>query len=45
MDSIVDGVSGQRVDDHAELVYELERLLTDEVLREQLGAKAADSQR
>ncbi|MDT7791145.1 MAG: hypothetical protein QOD59_581 [Mycobacterium sp.] len=41
MDSIVDGVTGLLVDDHAELVDELERLLTDEVLREQLGAKAA----
>ena len=39
-DSIVDGVTGQLVDDHAELVGELERLLTDQVLREQLGAKA-----
>jgi glycosyltransferase involved in cell wall biosynthesis len=41
MDSIVDGVTGLLVDDHAELVDELERLLTDQVLREQLGAKAA----
>jgi glycosyltransferase involved in cell wall biosynthesis len=40
-DSIVDGVTGLLVDDHAELVDELERLLTDDVLREQLGAKAA----
>jgi glycosyltransferase involved in cell wall biosynthesis len=40
-DSIVDGVTGLLVDDHDELVAELERLLTDQVLREQLGAKAA----
>jgi glycosyltransferase involved in cell wall biosynthesis len=40
-DSIVDGVTGLLVDDHAGLVDELERLLTDHVLREQLGAKAA----
>jgi glycosyltransferase involved in cell wall biosynthesis len=40
-DSIVDGVTGLLVDDHAELVDGLERLLTDQVLREQLGAKAA----
>jgi glycosyltransferase involved in cell wall biosynthesis len=40
-DSIVDGVTGLLVDDHAELVDELERLLTDRVLREELGAKAA----
>jgi glycosyltransferase involved in cell wall biosynthesis len=40
-DSIVDGVTGLLVDDHAELVDELERLLTDQVLREQLGVKAA----
>jgi len=40
-DSIVDGVTGLLVDDHAELVDELDRLLTDQVLREQLGAKAA----
>ena len=40
-DSIVDGVTGLLVDDHAELVDQLERLLTDQVLREQLGAKAA----
>ena len=40
-DSIVDGVTGLLVDDHDELVAGLERLLTDQVLREQLGAKAA----
>ena len=39
-DSIVDGVTGVLVDDHGELVDQLERLLTDQVLREQLGAKA-----
>jgi glycosyltransferase involved in cell wall biosynthesis len=39
-DSIVDGVTGLLVDDRDELVEQLERLLTDHVLREQLGAKA-----
>jgi glycosyltransferase involved in cell wall biosynthesis len=39
-DSIIDGVTGILVDDHADLVDRLEQLLTDEVLREQLGAKA-----
>lgn len=39
-DSIVDGVTGLLVDDHAGLVAELDRLLSDRVLREQLGAKA-----
>jgi glycosyltransferase involved in cell wall biosynthesis len=39
-DSIVDGVTGLLVDDHDSLVDGLERLLTDQVLREQLGAKA-----
>ena len=39
-DSIVDGVTGLLVDDHAGLVDELEHLLTDHVLREQLGVKA-----
>jgi glycosyltransferase involved in cell wall biosynthesis len=39
-DSIVDGVTGLLVDDHDDLVDQLERLLTDQVLREQLGAKA-----
>lgn len=40
-DSIVDGVTGVLVDGYPELVRELERLLTDDVAREQLGAKAA----
>ncbi|MEU0497300.1 glycosyltransferase family 4 protein [Mycobacterium sp. NPDC006124] len=39
-DSIVDGVTGLLVDDHAELVSCLDRLLSDRVLREQLGTKA-----
>ena len=39
-DSIVDGVTGLLVDDHAELVSRLEQLLCDHVLREQLGTKA-----
>jgi glycosyltransferase involved in cell wall biosynthesis len=39
-DSIVDGVTGLLVDDHGGLVDGLERLLTDHVLRDQLGAKA-----
>jgi glycosyltransferase involved in cell wall biosynthesis len=39
-DSIVDGVTGLLVDDHDDLVDQLERLLTDQVLREQLGTKA-----
>lgn len=39
-DSIIDGVTGVLVDDRTELVDRLERLLSDEVLREQLGAKA-----
>ena len=39
-DSIVDGVTGLLVDDHDGLVDGLDRLLTDRVLREQLGAKA-----
>lgn len=39
-DSIVDGVTGMLVDDSDQLVDGLERLLTDGVLREQLGAKA-----
>lgn len=40
-DSIVDGVTGLLVDDHAELTDRLEALLADRVLREELGAKAA----
>ena len=40
-DSIVDGVTGLLVDDHSALASHMERLLTDGVLREQLGAKAA----
>jgi glycosyltransferase involved in cell wall biosynthesis len=40
-DSIVDGVTGLLVDDHDELVDQLDGLLADDVLREQLGAKAA----
>ena len=40
-DSIVDGVTGLLVDDHGGLVEGLSRLLTDAVLRDQLGAKAA----
>ncbi len=39
-DSIVDGVTGLLVDDHAELVSRIEQLLTDDVLRDQLGIKA-----
>ncbi len=39
-DSIVDGVTGILVDNHAELVDRLEELLFDPVLRDQLGAKA-----
>ncbi|MGE0219089.1 glycosyltransferase family 4 protein [Mycolicibacterium sp.] len=39
-DSVVDGVTGLLVDHHDGLVDALERLLTDDVLREQLGAKA-----
>ena len=36
----MDGVTGLLVDDHGELVVELERLLSDPVLRDQLGCKA-----
>jgi glycosyltransferase involved in cell wall biosynthesis len=39
-DSIVDGVTGILVDSHSELVDRLERVLSDPVLRVQLGAKA-----
>jgi glycosyltransferase involved in cell wall biosynthesis len=39
-DSVVDGVTGLLVDDHRGLVSVLETLLTDAVLREQLGVKA-----
>ena len=39
-DSIVDGVTGLLVDDHDELVLGLQRLLSDPVLRDQLGGKA-----
>ena len=40
-DSIVDGVTGLLVDGRDELVERLERLLTDRILREELGVKAA----
>jgi glycosyltransferase involved in cell wall biosynthesis len=40
IDSIVDGVTGLLVEDYVELVDALERLLTDEIYRAQLGAKA-----
>ncbi|MGO9041829.1 MAG: glycosyltransferase family 4 protein [Mycobacterium sp.] len=39
-DSIVDGVTGILVDSHPELVDRLDELLSDPVLRDQLGAKA-----
>jgi glycosyltransferase involved in cell wall biosynthesis len=39
-DSIIDGVTGVLVDSRAELVDRLQQLLTDPVLRDQLGAKA-----
>jgi glycosyltransferase involved in cell wall biosynthesis len=39
-DSVVDGVTGILVDDLEDLVDGLHRLLTDHVLRDQLGAKA-----
>lgn len=39
-DSIVDGVTGLLVDDRDELVDRLSQLLSDQVLRDQLGAKA-----
>lgn len=40
-DSVIDGVTGVLVDGRDELSDSLERLLTDRVLREELGAKAA----
>lgn len=39
-DSVVDGVTGMLVDDFGGMVDALERVLTDGVLREQLGHKA-----
>lgn len=39
-DSVVDGVTGLLVDDRDDLADGLDRLLSDHVLREQLGAKA-----
>ncbi len=39
-DSVIDGVTGLLVDDLDGLVAGIERLLADQVLREQLGAKA-----
>jgi len=39
-DSVVDGVTGVLVDNHDELVDRFEQLLTDHVLRDELGAKA-----
>ncbi|QLL07923.1 glycosyltransferase family 4 protein [Mycobacterium vicinigordonae] len=39
-DSIIDAVTGILVDNRAELVDRLEELLSDQVLRDQLGAKA-----
>ncbi|PND56818.1 glycosyl transferase [Mycobacterium sp. ENV421] len=39
-DSVIDGVTGVLADDHHDLVDRLERLLTDHVLRDELGAKA-----
>jgi glycosyltransferase involved in cell wall biosynthesis len=39
-DSIIDGVTGLLVDNRSEMVLGLERLLTDQVLRDQLGGKA-----
>jgi len=40
-DSVVDGVTGVLVDSQDELVDRFEQLLTDRVLRNELGAKAA----
>ncbi|KZS74560.1 glycosyl transferase [Mycobacterium kansasii] len=39
-DSIIDGVTGILVGSHRELVDRLEQLLSDPILRDQLGAKA-----
>jgi len=39
-DSVVDGVTGMLVDHFDDMVDGVERLLTDDVLREQLGVKA-----
>lgn len=39
-DSVVDGVTGLLVDDREELVDRLDQLLTERVLREELGRKA-----
>jgi glycosyltransferase involved in cell wall biosynthesis len=39
-DSIVDGVTGLLVDDHAELLDRLQQLLSDDALRDGLGSKA-----
>ena len=39
-DSIIDGVTGILVDNHDELVDQLEQVLTDPALLDQLGAKA-----
>jgi glycosyltransferase involved in cell wall biosynthesis len=40
VDSVVDGVTGLLVDDRDDMVDRLEGLLSDRVLREELGAKA-----
>jgi glycosyltransferase involved in cell wall biosynthesis len=40
VDSVVDGVTGLLVDDRDEMVDRLEGLLSDRVMREELGAKA-----
>lgn len=40
-DSIVDGVTGILVDDRTELIQRLDELLSDPVLRDELGRKAA----
>jgi glycosyltransferase involved in cell wall biosynthesis len=39
-DSVIDGVTGVLVDDHDDLVARLEELLTDPLLRDELGRKA-----